>query len=162
MQYAIRRARPEECSDAERVARAAFRDYEAGHGDWYRKLTEAQPMRVLGETAEILIAVSGENVVGAVGYMAPGIQRHDFFPPEWAILRMLSVPPEHRGHGIGRALVKACIDCARRDKAGTLGLYTSPVMKTAVPLYLAMGFVHLRKLPAEDDVPCDLYALEVG
>jgi len=162
MHYQIRKAQPHEWSMAEQVAEAAFGDYEAGHGDWFRTLRDAHPMRVLAESAEVLVAVAGDEIVGAVGYMRPGIPRHEFFPLDWAILRMLSVPPRHRGNGIARALVQACIECARRDQATILGLYTSPIMKAAIPLYLSIGFVHQRVLAPELGVPCDLYSLRVG
>jgi GNAT superfamily N-acetyltransferase len=155
--YEIRTATPQEWAPADRLADAAFRDYEAGHPQWVAALRDARPMSHLGERSELVVAVSAGELVGACGYLAPGTPRYDFFPPEWSILRMLSVPPPHRGGGIGRALVEECVRRARRDRADVLGLYTSPIMKAAIPLYLDLGFVLDRHLPPEMGVPCVIY-----
>ena len=162
MTYSIRKALPEDWEAAERVAAAAFADYRESHPEWFDALVATRPMTGIAQSAELLVAARGGSIVGAVGYIAPGLPRRDFFPPEWAILRMLSVPREHRGCGLGRALVQAVIDRARRDRAATLGLYSSPVMPVAVGLYKRMGFVHQRELPPEHGVPDDLYALDLG
>lgn len=158
--FDIRTATREEWPEAERVAAAAFADYEAAHPRWVAALRESRPMARLGESAEVIVAVSEGAILGACGYMAPGVPRHEFFPPEWSILRMLSVPPEHRGRGIARALAHECVRRARRDRAPVLGLYTSPIMKAAVPLYVSMGFTLLRELPDEMGVPCVIYTLD--
>ncbi|MGZ5038353.1 MAG: GNAT family N-acetyltransferase [Usitatibacter sp.] len=159
--FEVRTATREEWAEAERIAAAAFRDYEAGHPRWYAALCDARPMHRLGESAELLVAAGDGGLLGACGYMAPGVPRHDFFPPEWSILRMMSVPPEHRGRGIARALAEECVRRARRDRAAVLGLYTSPIMKAAVPLYVSMGFAPLRELPDEMGVPCVIYTLAI-
>jgi GNAT superfamily N-acetyltransferase len=155
--YEIRTATRDEWPEAERLADAAFRDYEDAFPHWVAALRDARPMSRLGESAELLVAASGSGLVGACGYMAPGVPRYEFFPPDWSILRMLSVPRENRGRGIARALVEECVRRARRDSARVLGLYTSPIMKAAVPLYLSMGFVKERDLPPEMGVPCVIY-----
>ena len=157
----LRTAARGEWDEADRVADAAFRDYEREHPQWVDALRGERMMTKLGETAEVIVAMRGAEMVGACGYMAPGVPRYEFFPLEWSILRMLSVPRAHRGLGIGRALVKECIDRARRDRARVLGLYTSPMMRAAVPLYESMGFTRLRDLPPEMGVPCVIYTLEV-
>jgi ribosomal protein S18 acetylase RimI-like enzyme len=157
----IRTATREEWPGADGVADSAFRDYEAAFPDWIASLRAARLMSRLGEEAELVVAARGGELLGACGYLAPGKARHDFFPMEWSILRMLSVPPENRGRGIARALVLECISRSRRDGARILGLYTSPVMKAAVPLYVDLGFVLQRELPPELGMRRLLYALEV-
>lgn len=162
MTYTIRNAVPDDWEAAERVASEAFAEYRENHCAWFDALVATKPMTGIARTAELLVATRDGSIVGAVGYIAPGLPRRDFFPPEWAILRMLSVPREHRGCGLGRALVQAVIDRARRDRAATLGLYSSPVMPVAVGLYKRMGFVHQRELAPEHGVPDDLYALDLA
>jgi len=159
MPFRIRQAAHGEWDAADAVAARAFGQYGLEHPEWIGAMRETPPMRWIGENAELLVAISGTEVIGAVGYVAPGRPRREFFPAEWAILRMLSVPPEQRGLGLGRALVEACIGCARRDGVATLGLYTSPVMKVAVPLYRRMGFEHQGAAPPDHGMPCDIYAL---
>ena len=164
MTYIIRTAAPDEWEAADRVAAEAFGDYHGEHRAWFDALVSTRPMTGIAQGAELIVAARSDgSLAGAVGYIAPGLPRRDFFPPEWAILRMLSVPRANRGQGLGRSLVQAVIDRARRDRARTLGLYSSPVvMQVAVGLYERMGFVHQRALPPEHGVPDDLYALDLG
>jgi ribosomal protein S18 acetylase RimI-like enzyme len=157
--YEIRKAAPDEWAAADRIADRAFHQYEAEYPQWVAALRNSRPMTRLGEIAEVDVAISGAEMVGACGYVAPGHPRYDFFPRQWSVLRMLSVPPEYRGQGIGRALVEECIRLSIRDGADVLGLYTSPIMKAAVPLYRSMGFVFQRNLPPEMGVPCVIYTL---
>jgi ribosomal protein S18 acetylase RimI-like enzyme len=75
---------------------------------------------------------------------------------------MLSVLPTERGQGIGQLLTQACIDRARHDYASTLGLHTSPVMRSALDLYLRMGFVFQNDIPARFGAPYAVYALALA
>ena len=43
----------------------------------------------------------------------------------WPELRLLAVPPDQRGQGIGAALVRECIERARRSGAKILALHTT-------------------------------------
>jgi len=163
MDFLVRPAGPHEWEAAEALAAEAFSDYAGDHPQWVEALVATRPMHQIAAMGEVLVAAeSGGALLGAVGYLPPGSRWRDFFPAEWAILRMLSVPPRNRGRGVARALVQSVIDRAVEDKAPTLGLYTSPVMGTAVGLYKRMGFVHQRALPPERGLPDDLYALELG
>ena len=69
--YEIRTATRDEWPEAERLADAAFRDYEDAYPRWVAALRDARPMSRLGESAELLVAASGSELVGARGAMAP-------------------------------------------------------------------------------------------
>jgi GNAT superfamily N-acetyltransferase len=140
MPITIRTALHSEHEAADRVARIAFREYEAEFPDWIPLLRDGRPMARLAAEGELLVADGDGAIVGAVGYLPPGRSKEAVFRPEWAVLRMMAVDPAHRGHGIARALATECARRARRDNAASLALYTSPAMKTAVELYLRMGF----------------------
>jgi GNAT superfamily N-acetyltransferase len=43
----------------------------------------------------------------------------------WLELRLLAVPPDQRGQGIGATLVRECIERARRSGAKILALHTT-------------------------------------
>ena len=53
---------------------------------------------------------------------------------------MLGVDPGARGRGVGRALVEATIDRARRAGKRTLMLRTTYLMQAAQAMYRSMGF----------------------
>jgi ribosomal protein S18 acetylase RimI-like enzyme len=63
------------------------------------------------------------------------------------------VSPEHRGAGIGRHLLDACLSRAIRDGASALALHTTPIMKDAQHLYSKAGFAHHLDLPPMFGVP---------
>ena len=112
-------------------------------------------LAALGTELELIVGEVDGQLAGAVGYVAPFAPREAVFPPEWALVRLLSVAPAARGHGLGRRLTEACIVRARRDRAAAIGLHTSPVMQVALPLYLRLGFVFERALPDRNGVPYD-------
>jgi GNAT superfamily N-acetyltransferase len=142
-----------------RVACAAWDQYASIFEGWDRVSALVADTASLSLDAELVVAECAGLVVGVVGYVGPRRPREAIFPPDWAIVRMLSVLPAERGRGIGRLLTAACIERARRDRVATIGLHTTPVMRSAVDLYLRMGFVLQRALPDRFGVPYAVYTL---
>lgn len=101
-------------------------------------------------TAQVLVAVLGDRVVGAVTVALGGGPWAERSAPGEAEIRMLAVHPDARGAGIGESLVRACIDAARAHAAGVLRLSTEPEMTSAHRLYERLGFV---RTPAYDWEP---------
>lgn len=56
------------------------------------------------------------------------------------IIRLLAVPPEHRGKGIATALIREAAARSVRLGADWLNLHTSDMMASAVSLYERLGF----------------------
>ena len=142
-----------------RVACAAWDQYASIFTGWDRIATSLANTASLSSDAELVVAERAGQVVGVVGYVRPLRAREAIFPPDWAIVRMLSVLPAERGRGIGRLLTDACIERARRDRAATIGLHTTSVMRSALDLYLRMGFVFQKPIPDRFGVPYAVYAL---
>ena len=141
------------------IARAAFAEYEGQYGDWPTFIEGIGRMAGLAADGDLLVAEREGVIVGAVVHVGPGRPRSPVFPEEWSVIRMLVVAPDARGHGAGRQLVAACLDCARAAGAPVVGLHTSPVMVSALRLYTAIGFRRDRDLAPIRGVAYGRYVL---
>lgn len=141
---------------------AAFEQFASHYEDWPAFKAKIASMSSLAETGEIIVATSGDTIVGAVAYLGPTAPKSTFFPGSWAVMRMLVVCPQARGAGVGRALANGCIAKARRDGAAVFGLHTSPIMSVALAMYRAMGFEFQREAPPINGVPYGIYAMPLA
>jgi ribosomal protein S18 acetylase RimI-like enzyme len=92
------------------------------------------------ESAEVLVAVLDDVVVGAVTYVSAADSRwREWSEPDEAQIRLLAVDTTVQGRGIGEVLVNACIDRAR-EQAMPIVLHTTNHMPVAQRLYARMGF----------------------
>lgn len=86
----------------------------------------------------IFVATSGQDVIG---FLAVGASREPFAPWE-AEVSMLYVLKEHRGAGIGRALMKAAADHCIRRAMFSAGLWVLRDNGAARDFYEAMRGAH--------------------
>lgn len=150
---------PQDADAVNAVARAAFDQYAGLYEDWASFIDGIGRMAELAAGGDLLVAELDGDIVGAVVHVGPGQPRSPIFPVEWSVIRMLVVAPGVRGKGIGRALVAACLECARRDGAPAVGLHTSPVMASALRLYTGIGFLRDCDLPPIRGVAYGRYVL---
>lgn len=155
----IRPYAPTERDAVNAVALAAFSDYRNDYQDWPSFAEGIGRMADLAQVGELLVAETADGVVGAVVHVPPGAPRSAMFPDHWSLVRMLVVAPAWRGGGIGRQLMAGCLRAATRAQAPVLGLHTSPIMGSALRMYLALGFERDGDLPAERGVPYGRYVL---
>lgn len=155
----IRDFEPADAAAVNQVALSAWQQYAAVFAHWTQTAKFVGNTAALTSDAQLIVAELDGAIRGVVGYVAPGRGRLDVFPPEWAIIRMLSVDPVARGFGIGRRLMQECVKRARAERVAVIGLHSSPVMRVALALYERMGFKLARALPDRNGVPYALYSM---
>lgn len=137
----VRRATPD---DALEVARL-LHDFNTEFGDptpGVDVLTER--IRELLTAGEITVLLGGEGPDGlALTRLRPSLWSESLD----AYLEELYVVPEQRGRGLGRALLEAAMEDARRAGAAHIELGTSVDDTAAIALYETAGFTNREREP---------------
>ena len=110
-----------------RVALAAFSQFQGQYSDWPAMADGVSRMSQLASNGEIIVGECHGRIVGGVVYVPGGHPKAAYFDQSCPIIRMLVVAPSARGQGIGRRLTEECIVRARRDKAPLIG-HTTKIM----------------------------------
>ncbi len=147
-ELAVRRA---EAADAEAIGHL-LHDFNSEFGD------PTPGPRALAERVRELLA-AGEITVLLGGREPHGLAVLRFRPAIWSdaldcYLEELYVVPERRGRGLGRALMEAAIELARRSGATHMDLGTGENDLAARALYESLGFSHREGKP---DGPVNLF-----
>ena len=100
--------------------------------------------------AEVWVAELDGAVVGTVTWAGRGSGQREIAHDGEAEFRMLAVDPAAQGRGVGRALLDAVVDRARRDGYAALVLCSATWMTTAHRLYARAGF---HRIPERDWTP---------
>jgi ribosomal protein S18 acetylase RimI-like enzyme len=131
-------------SDADTVARL-LHDFNSEFGDF-----TPGPEALADRLRELIPA--GEVTVLLAGEPPRGLALLRFRPSPWTetldcYLEELYVVPEHRGHGLGRALMEAAMALARERGAAHMDLGTSEDDTAARGLYESLGFTNREGKP---------------
>jgi len=128
---------------------AAFAQFERSLDptSWQDMLKNLRNVDERARTTEFFVCRDGGEIVGSVGYCSAGNSNPNIFSAEMASVVLLVVHPQHRGNGLGKALMAACIARARQDNAGAIGLFTSELMQPAHHVYRKLGFQLESELP---------------
>ena len=120
--------------------------------DFNKEFDEPTPgPEALADRIRQLLA-AGETAVLIAGDGPDGLAVLRFRPGIWTdalecYLAELYVIPERRGQGIGRALMEAAIELARREGADRMDLGTSEEDVAARALYESLGFTSREGKP---------------
>ncbi|WP_240432635.1 GNAT family N-acetyltransferase [Rubrobacter indicoceani] len=144
----IRAADEHDKEKARDVALAAHAGYrEMLSPDNWKKMREGVcGIAEVAAEGTLLVAETNGEVVGAVVYLPPDAPKPEIFRRGWAIIRILSVSPGHRGLGTGRRLVERCIRRAKEDGAERIALHSGEMMVTARSIYDRLGFEVVREI----------------
>ena len=145
----VRRARPEEYDAVGALTAQAYLDDGTVSEDYAAVLRDAAGRA--GAT-ELMVAVDADgSLVGSVTLVPPDAPREwrQTAVPGAPMMRMLAVPVEHRGRGIGRLLTQWCLDYTASNGWHSLCLHTQETMPAAQSLYASMGFVRDESLDVD-------------
>jgi ribosomal protein S18 acetylase RimI-like enzyme len=144
----IRAVRPSEYATAGELTVEAYRTLpDAGHAAYERELRDVAGRRA---GSEVLVAELDGRVVGCVTFVDGPGALSEVDDPDAATVRMLGVAAEARNRGVGEALMRECIDRARRSGRRRVRLNTRTSMASAQRLYERLGF---RRDPDHDWSP---------
>lgn len=158
----IRPAREDELDTVSSLIVDAYAEYAAHMSPdaWSSFANDIANVRGRTSDAELLVAEQDDRLVGSVTVFSGwrGVQAGT------AGVRLLAVPPEHRGGGVGRALLEECIERARRAGLRRLVMTTTQEMAVLRELTERMGFERAIELDHEPapGVRYEGYALDLA
>ncbi len=147
MPTTVRRARPADHAAVAELTASVYRGVGYSSADYEPQLRDVGSRAA---TATVLVAETGERLVGAVTVATRGGEWAEQSVPGEAVIRMLVVAADARGSGAGEALVRACLDTAREDGCTLVRLSSQEDMTAAHRLYERLGFV---RTPSHDWSP---------
>ncbi|AKE51023.1 acetyltransferase [Kangiella geojedonensis] len=111
--------------------------------EYYKMLANVADLADSSNT-EVLVAVSGEKILGGVVYFSDMAQYGSggtaTQQKNASGFRLLAVSEEARGLGVGKALTNYCIGKAKTDGNKELIIHTTEAMKLAWGMYEKLGF----------------------
>jgi ribosomal protein S18 acetylase RimI-like enzyme len=159
----VRAVQPAEYRAAGALVVAAYRALPGAHlSEGYAE--ELADVERRAAEADVLVAAD-DALLGCVTFVPDATSPWaELLEDNEASIRMLAVDPSVQGRGVGRALLDACLDRARRLGRDALFLHSTPWMQAAHHLYAGAGFV---RVPARDwlpvaDVPLLAFRCDLG
>jgi ribosomal protein S18 acetylase RimI-like enzyme len=138
----IRHVLPDEYEKLGRLTVRSYRHLANGESlGAYEDVLADVKSRVLD--CEVFVAVDDLDVImGGITYVpGPNTSMSEFDDVDAAGIRHLAVDPAFQNAGVGRALLKICIEHAREQQRPRLRLHSTTPMVIARAMYERMGFV---------------------
>jgi len=92
---------------------------------------------IINKGGKIFFAESAGNIIGTVALMPTKIKL--VFE-----LTKMAVKPNYRNKGIGKKLLKKCIDYSKSNSYSSIILYSNKKLNNAIHLYRKFGFKEIR------------------
>ncbi len=149
----IRNARIEELDEVAQVISAAYHQYSAiiPPEQWQPYLNNLIDVRGRLDKAELIVAEEDGRILGAVTFFPDGAaSTEEGWTEDYSGIRILAVPPDARGRGLGRILTEEGIRRSRELGVRYVGLHTTEFMAVAKAMYERMGF---ERIPEFDFKP---------
>ena len=130
--------------------------YDHGYAGW---LADAASR---AQKSTLLVAIEDDELLGTVTWCPYGSADAQLAKePHQGEFRTLSIAPEARGRGIGRALVEHCLELARAAGLTEVLLFSLDDMVPAHRLYTRLGFVRRPDLDWTPEPDVNLWAFSL-
>ncbi|MEX2552729.1 MAG: GNAT family N-acetyltransferase [Actinomycetota bacterium] len=161
----IRDGRSEDLKEVDALMLRAYREFESSVSPEFAGsfLEDARQVHSRLDETDLIVAERNARLIGVVTLYTDGAKYGPGWPADWSAIRLLGVDPEERGKGIGKALVTECLERARKQGVGRVGLHTTPFMQAAQRMYESMGFRHEPSIDFEygPDFPVKGYLIDL-
>jgi len=108
-----------------------------------------------------LVCIDNDTIIG-MAFLIPSGNPTDIYQADWCYIRMVGVHPNYAGQGIGKNMMKLCIDKAKEMNEKTIALHTSEFMDAARHIYKNLGFIKLKEIPPRFGKKYWLYTLIIS
>ena len=103
------------------------------------------------EMGEVMIVRNQDALAGVVAFDLAGAREGMIALPDEAELSRLAVAEQYRRRGIGRSLVKRCLELATERSVAALVLWSRPHQVEAHRLYSSLGFHRAPERDVDDE-----------
>ena len=97
------------------------------------KSLEHPELYFINKGGDIFFAIKEKLIIGTAAMAYTSKNRYE--------LAKMAVQKEYQGKGVGKLLIRRCIDFAKQKEAKEIFLITNDSLKPALNLYLSCGFV---------------------
>jgi GNAT superfamily N-acetyltransferase len=148
-EYLVREANPDEFKEIGELMTKVYSQLKGFPGrneqpDYYKMLINIGRFTEKPKTKLLIAICTNGKIAGGVVYFGDmkyyGSGGSASEERNGAGFRLLAVDPNLRGKGIGKILIKACIQMAKEDKQGQMIIHSTKTMQTAWKMYENMGF----------------------
>lgn len=156
--------RPATPDDFDRVGALLVRAYlPCGYPSSHPYFDRLRESADRAEHAELLVADDNGRVIGTATYCPVGSPYREIATEGEGEFRMLAVDPGEQSRGVGKKLVKACLDRAYEEGMSSVVLSTAPWMTTAHHIYEKFGFERSpeRDWSPQEGVTLKTYVLQL-
>lgn len=132
--FQIRQATARDCDGILRCLRAAFEPYRCQYtpAAFADTVLDHSTLEIRMREMRVLVAVSGDEVVGTIGCVAASEEGH---------LRGMAVLSGWQGSGVASALLRAAEDDLRKNGCAFVTLDTTEPLQRAIRFYEKHGYV---------------------
>lgn len=123
-------------------------------------LTNENSYADLLSNSKCFVCETNDEIVG-MAYLVPKGNPTDIFQADWSYIRMLGVNTEFGGKGIGKKLIRMCVEFAKETNESIIALHTSEFMDTARHIYENTGFKQIKKIEPRFGKKYWLYLLDL-